>query len=166
MKYVIALLLGILAGAALLLAGMYFNPFAARQSLSPVAVSDDMLAVLDYSLAPSESILFTNDGESLRKPYPLKVQELWEPAIQKTWVTVTELTNARGEPAGVGIKFSSESENSRPLRGEALVDSVWQIYVPGRGTGVTEKQAALQVHGNLPAGAELNARPSRPRRPP
>lgn len=139
MKYVIALLLGILAGAALLLAGMYFNPFAARQSLSPVAVSDDMLAVLDYSLAPSESILFTNDGESLRKPYPLKVQELWEPAIQKTWVTVTELTNARGEPAGVGIKFSSESENSRPLRGEALVDSVWQIYVPGRGTLVVHQ---------------------------
>jgi len=134
MKYLISLVVGILAGSVLLLAGLYVNPFVARQSLLPVAVSDDMLAVLDYSLAPSESLLFTNDGESLRKPYPLKVQELWEPTIQKTWVTVTELANARGELAGVGIKFSSESEKSRPLRGEALVDSVWHIYLPGRGT--------------------------------
>jgi len=134
MKYLISLVVGFLAGSVLLLAGLYVNPFVARQSLSPVAVSNDLMAVLDYSLAPSESLLFTNDGESLRKPYPLKVQELWEPTIQKTWVTVTELANARGEPASVGIKFSSESEKSRPLRGEALVDSVWHIYMPGRGT--------------------------------
>ncbi len=134
MKYVVSLVFGLVCGAALLLAALYFNPFVARQSLSPLAVSDNVLVVLNYSLVPTDSLLFTNDGESVRKPFPLKVQELWEPAVQKTWVTVAELINVRGEPVGVGIKFASPSEKSRPLRGEALVDSVWHIYLPGRGT--------------------------------
>lgn len=134
MKYLVSLVLGMVCGAALLLAGLYFNPFIARQALSPLAVSDNVLVVLNYSLVPADSLLFTNDGESVRKPFPLKVQELWEPAVQKTWITVAELTNFRGELVGVGIKFSSDSEKSRPLKGEALVDSVWHIYLGGRGT--------------------------------
>jgi hypothetical protein len=134
MKYLVSLVLGMVCGAVLLLAGLYFNPFIARQALSPLAVSDNVLVVLNYSLVPADSLLFTNDGESVRKPFPLKVQELWEPAVQKTWVAVAELTNFRGELIGVGIKFSSDSEKSRPLRGEALVDSVWHIYLAGRGT--------------------------------
>lgn len=134
MKYLVSLVLGTVCGAVLLLAGLYFNPFIARQALSPLAVSDNVLVVLNYSLVPADSLLFTNDGESVRKPFPIKVQELWEPAVQKTWVTVAELTNIRGELVGVGIKFSSDSEKSRPLRGEALVDSVWHIYLPGRGS--------------------------------
>jgi hypothetical protein len=134
MKYLISLVIGLMLGAALLLAGLYLNPFAARRALSPLAVSDDELISLNYSLVPAESLLFTNDGESQRKPHPLKVQQLWEPAIQKSWVSVVELTNGLGEPIGVGIKFSSESEATRPLNAKALVDSAWQIYLPGRGT--------------------------------
>lgn len=134
MKYLVSLVLGMVCGAVLLLAGLYFNPFIARQALSPLAVSDNVLVVLNYSLVPAESLLFTNDGESVRKPFPLKVQELWEPAVQKTWVSVAELTNFRGELVGIGIKFSSDSEKSRPLKGEALVDSVWHVYLAGRGT--------------------------------
>jgi hypothetical protein len=134
MKYFFALFVGLVCGAALLLAGLYFNPFIARQALSPLAVSDNVLVVLNYSLVPADSVLFTNDGESVRKPFPLKVQELWEPAVQQTWVTVTDLVNVRGEPVGIGIKFASDSEKSRPLKGEALVESVWHIYLPGRGT--------------------------------
>jgi hypothetical protein len=134
MKYLFSLLVGLVCGATLLLAALYFNPFVARQTLSPLAVSDNVLVVLSYSLVPADSLLFTNDGESVRQPFPLKVQELWEPAVQKTWVTVTDLSNVRGEPVGIGIKFASDSEKSRPMKGEALVDSVWHIYLPGRGT--------------------------------
>jgi hypothetical protein len=134
MKYLISLLVGLVCGAVLLLAALYFNPFVARHTLSPLVVSDNVMVVLNYSLVPADSLLFTNDGESVRKPFPLKVQELWEPAVQKTWVTVTDLNNVRGETVGIGIKFASDSEKSRPLRGEALVDSVWHIYLPGRGT--------------------------------
>jgi hypothetical protein len=134
MKYLVSLIIGLLCGAALLLAGLYLNPFAARASLSPLAVSDDALMALNFSAVPVESLLFTNNGESLRQPHPLKAQQLWEPAVEKSWVSVVELSNARGETNGIGIKFSSESEATRPLNAEALVDSVWHVYLPGQGT--------------------------------
>jgi hypothetical protein len=134
MKYLMSLLIGLIVGVALMLAALYYNPFANRSSLSPLSVSDGMLVSLNYSMVPSETLLFSNDGESLRQPYPAKVQQLWEPAIRKTWLSVVELTSARGDVAGVGVKFSSDSEHTRPLNAEALVDSAWHVYLPGRGT--------------------------------
>jgi hypothetical protein len=139
MKYFVSLLIGMIFGTAMLLAAMYFNPFASNAKMSPLAVSDEQLVSLHYSLVPSEMLLFTNDGESVRKPHPSKVQQLWEPAIQKTWLSVVELTGSRGDVAGVGIKFASDSERSRPLNAEALVDSAWHIYLPGRGTMFIEE---------------------------
>ena len=134
MKYVISLLVGITFGVVLLLAALYFNPFGGRSNLSPLAVSDNQLISLQYTMVPSETILFTNDGESVRKPHPAKVQQLWEPAVQKTWVSVVELTSSRGDVVGVGVKFASDSERTRPLNAEALVDAAWHLYLPGRGT--------------------------------
>jgi hypothetical protein len=134
MKYIVALLVGVILGVAAFLAALYFNPFANRSSLSPLAVTDDKLVSLHYSMVPSETILFTNDGESVRKPHPSKVPQLWEPAIQKTWLSVVELTSGRGNVLGIGIKFASDSERTRPLNAEALVDSAWHLYLPGRGT--------------------------------
>ncbi|MDH4047468.1 MAG: hypothetical protein OEW68_01215 [Gammaproteobacteria bacterium] len=139
MKYLVSLVFGLVFGAALLFAGLYLNPFASKASVSPLAVSDDELVVLDFSMVPSESILFTNNGDSVRSPNPLKVQQLWEPAIEQTWVSVVELSSARGEPIGVGVKFSSTSEATRPLNAEALVDSIWHVYLPGRGTLFVEE---------------------------
>ena len=47
---------------------------------------------------------------------------------------VTVLTDSRGQTAGIGIKLSSDSERTNPLQGQALVDSVWHIYLPERGS--------------------------------
>lgn len=134
MKYLISLLVGVTLGAAAFLAVLYFNPFANRSGLSPLSVTDNKLISLHFSMVPSETVLFTNDGESVRTPFPAKVQQLWEPAVRKTWLTVVELTSSRGEVVGIGIKFSSDSERTRPLNAEALVDSAWHLYLPGRGT--------------------------------
>ena len=139
MKYLVALVVGLAFGTFLLFAGLYVNPFASKAALSPLAVSDDEMIVLDYSLVPSESVLFTNDGESTRTPYPAKVQQLWEPAIRQSWISVVGLASARGESIGLGIKFSSLSEASRPLNAQALVDSAWHVYLPGRGTLFVEQ---------------------------
>ena len=46
----------------------------------------------------------------------------------------TTLFDSRGQLAGLGVKFSSRSERTSILDGEALVDSVWHIYLPGRGS--------------------------------
>ncbi len=134
MKYLISLLVGLFIGVALFLLGLYYNQFVGNTSVSPLAVSDLDLFDLSYSLVSSDSILFTNDGESLVKPHPAKVLKLWEPTINKTRGFVTILADSRGEPAGLGVKFSSDSEETTLFDGEALVDSVWHIYMPERVT--------------------------------
>ena len=134
MKYFIALIVGIVTGAALFAAGIYFNPFSDKQSVSPLAVGSERLLNLTYTAVPSESVLFTNDGESAIRPHPEKTAELWEDTVRNSSVMVVSLRDSRGEPAGIGVKFSSASEATRILNSEALVDSAWHIYLPERGT--------------------------------
>lgn len=134
MKYIIVLLLGASVGAALFVIGLIYNPFHSDSGLSPLSVSDSEVMALSFSAVPSEAIVFTNDGESRVKPFPDKVQQLWEAPIRLSNVTATVMRDARGQTAGLGIKFSSYSERTRLLRGEAIIDSAWYIYLPGRGS--------------------------------
>lgn len=134
MKYFVVLVLGMLVGVAILATGMIYNPFAMDRGLSPISVSDSQVMTLSYSGVPSESILFTNDGESHGKPFPEKTMELWEAPIRRSSIMTTVIRDARSQTAGIGVKFSSHSEKTKLLRGEALVDSVWYLYLPGRGS--------------------------------
>ncbi len=134
MKYLIALFLGLLVGAAIFVIGLIYNPFNAASGLSPLSVTDSEIMALSFSGVPSEAIVFTNDGDSRVKPFPEKVQQLWEAPIRLSSVTATVMRDARGRTAGIGIKFSSHSERTRLLNGEAIIDSAWYIYLPGRGS--------------------------------
>lgn len=139
MKFVIALFLGLLTGAVLAVAMLFYNPFAQTASLSPLSVSDREQIVLSYSAVAVDALLFTNDGESTVQPHPSKVLQLWEAPIRQTDALVTVLRDGRNEPAGLGIKFSSASERTRILNGEVLIDSAWYIYLPGRGSMLIEQ---------------------------
>jgi len=134
MKYLFALLLGLLVGAAAAAAFVVFNPLVSSSSLSPIEVSRNELIVLNYSGVAEDALLHTNNGESSINPQPSRVQQLWEPAVRQTDVTVTLLSGARNETMGLGIKFASWSESTRVLSGEAVVDSLWYVYMPGRGS--------------------------------
>ncbi len=134
MKYLLTLLLGLVSGAAIFAAAMIYNPFVADRGISPLAVTDSELITLSFSNVPSDAIVFTNDGDSQKKPFPEKVLQLWEAPIRQSSAMTTVMRDARGQTAGVGVKFSSLSERTRLLRGEALVDSVWYIYLPERGS--------------------------------
>src|SRR5690606_18094800 len=72
--------------------------------------------------------------EARISPHPEKIAELWEPTIRKTTVFVTLLTNSRGEAKGVGVKFASEAERASLLKGAALGDSAWHVYLPETGS--------------------------------
>ncbi len=133
MKYVIALVLGMLTGMVVFVALLYYNPFVGRASVSTIAVSDNDLLDLSFSVVPAEALVYTNDGDSIVQTHPARVQELWEPTIKKSHAMVALLTDRLGEPVGIGIKVSSASEKTRVLYSEVMVDSVWQIYLPGRG---------------------------------
>lgn len=134
MKYLISLFVGMVTGVALFGLALYYNPFVGNPSVSPLAISDLDLLDLSYSLVPTDAIVFTNDGESHVDPHPAKVLELWEPTVKKTRGFVTTLTDSRGVPVGLGVKISSDSERSALMDAEVLVDSVWHIYLPERGT--------------------------------
>ena len=134
MKYAISVFVGVLIGMLLFVLGFYYNPFVGKPVVSPLAVSDLDLVELSYSLVASDSIVFTNDGESHVKPHPSKVLQLWEPTVNRTQGLVTVLTDSRGKPAGLGVKFSSDAEETALMNGEVLVHSVWHIYLPDRGT--------------------------------
>jgi len=138
-RYLLSLLLGMLVGAAAFVALLYFNPFTAQDSMSPISVTSNQVMSLGYSVAAGDSIVYTNNGETRIKPHPEKVLQLWEASVRGTSAMATVLNDSRGQAAGIGIKFSSDSEQTRLLNGEALVDSVWHIYMPGRGTLFVEQ---------------------------
>jgi len=133
MKYLLALIIGILAGVALFAVGLTYNPFIGKPGLSPLTVTDLQTLSLSYSAVAADGILTTNDGESRTHPYPEKVLQLWEAAIRQTTASVKLMRDGRNQVAGLGIKISSLSEATRLLQGKALVDSIWYVYLTGRG---------------------------------
>lgn len=133
-KHVLVLLAGFVTGLVIFVTGMVYNPFIADRSLSPLSVSDAEVMSLSFSSVPSDSIVYTNDGESRQKPHPAKILQLWEASIRLTSTMATVMRDARGQTAGIGIKFSSRSERTSLLNGQALVDSAWYVYLPGRGS--------------------------------
>jgi hypothetical protein len=134
MKIFISGILGLLTGAALFITGLYFNPFIGQPAVSPLAVTDVQVIDLSFSAVPSDAILYTNHGGSVVAPRPERVAELWEPAVDKTDLLVTALQDGRGGTAGIGIKMRSHSEDTAVMRGEALANSIWHIYLPNQGT--------------------------------
>lgn len=158
MKYIITLILGFVVGAAIFVVGLIYNPFMGDRNLSPLSVTDAEVITLNYSNVPSETIVYTNNGESLQQsrieaafrlwkaptrsasaPYPAKVLQLWEAPIRNTEAMVTVVRDARNQTSGIGIKFSSDSEKSRLLFGEMIADSVWYIFLPEQGTFFIEQ---------------------------
>jgi hypothetical protein len=133
-RHLAALIIGLLLGAVAASALLFYNPLAAQNSLSPLSVSDQEIISLGYSAVAADAIVYTNGGESTVQPHPVKVQQLWEAPIRRTDVLVTVLADSRNNPAGIGIKFTSDSEQTRIINGEALVDSAWHILLPGRGS--------------------------------
>lgn len=134
MKYVVTLILGLIIGAAIFAVGIVYNPFTGDRVLSPLSVTDAQVIVLQFSPVPAESIVYTNNGESVPSPYPEKVSQLWEAPIRKTSAMATIMRDARNQPAGIGLKISSLSESTDLLRGKAIIDSIWYIYTPQHGS--------------------------------
>lgn len=140
MKYLISLVVGMAVGVAAFLALLYYNPMTSQNKLSPLSVSDNDVITFNYSAVATDALVYTNDGESTVAPHPSKVLQLWEPTVRLTDTMATVLWDSRSQPVAIGIKFSSRSESTRILNGEAIIDSAWHIYVPGQGSLFVEQQ--------------------------
>jgi hypothetical protein len=139
MKYVISLILGMLTGATLFCLLLYFNPFASPASISPLAMSRSQVINLSFPVVASETLALTNDGESAPPPHPENVLQLWERAVVDASAMVVVLADSRGEPVGIGVKLESDSEDTSILDAQILVNSVWHIHIPGRGTMLVDQ---------------------------
>jgi hypothetical protein len=125
---------GMAVGLGLMFGFLYYNPLSTANILSPISVTDNEVVRLNYSAVTQDALIYTNDGEAQIAPHPAKVQQLWEAPVRFTTAMVTVLADSRGQVAGIGVKFSSRSEQTNILRGEVLMDSVWHIYLPARGS--------------------------------
>ena len=134
MKYVAALVAGLLTGALLFVLGLYYNPFADQPTVSPLAVTENPVMELNYDAVPAEGLLYTDHGESNITPIPDRVNELWEPAVEDTAILVTILEDSQGGSSGIGIKYRTKSEQTALLRADATANSIWHVYLPERGT--------------------------------
>ena len=133
-RYLLALVIGAMLGLAGLAVAVYYNPMTGTNKLSPLSVTENEVVHLSYSAAAQDALIYTNDGESQVAPHPGKVLQLWEPTVRRTTALTTVLMDSRGQMAGIGVKFASDSELTSLLDGEVLVDSVWHVYVPERGS--------------------------------
>jgi len=133
-KYLLILVAGMFFGMVVIATVVFYNPMVSSNKLSPLSVTDNEVVHLSYSVAAQDALVYSNDGESQIAPNPPKVLQLWEPTILRTTATVNVLADSRGRPAGIGVKFSSHSKKSSLLNGKVLVNSVWHIYLPERGS--------------------------------
>lgn len=133
-RNVLALVAGVFFGLVIVAVAVFYNPFVGQQELSPLAVTDNEVVHLSYSVAATDALVYTNNGESQVAPHPPRVAQLWEPTVLDTTVSVNVLKDSRGRVAGLGVKFASDSDETSILDGKALVNSVWHIYLPQRGS--------------------------------
>ena len=156
-RYLIALLVGLLVGAAAFLALLYYNPLTQKDTLSPLSVSEEEVTILNYSAVAVDSLVYTNDGESTVQPFPERVGELWEASIVDSEMWVTELQNSRGMPVGLGIKFSTRSEQTELIRGDSLPlpASLTALDTSAYGDGVYTLQFSAVDQAGLQAEARV-----------
>ena len=139
MKYLIALVAGVAAGAGLFLIGLAYNPMMSKSGMSPLASSDAPTLSLAYPAVATDSLMYTNSGDDRTRPYPERIKQLWEAPISQTEAAAMILRDRQDDVAGIGVKISSAAESTRLFEGKALRNSVWYVYLPGRGTLFVEQ---------------------------
>jgi hypothetical protein len=128
MRYAVAALVGLAAGAALALALLYINPLTSGGASEPEAG----MWALDYAL-PADAFLITHSG-SMRLPLkPAGTNLLWERTIRKSSFAALVLQDADGT-AVAASRVSLPSRNANLLMRGVLLDDYWLLTVPGEGT--------------------------------
>jgi hypothetical protein len=130
MKYLLTALLGILVGAAIALAAIYFNPLTRAGGPGP----DPGEVVYHYASPVGAGIAFTHGPQSRLPSHPSSIPNLWEAAINQSALSVIVLDAADGTPAAVASRVSYPSEDSELLFGGALLEDDWLISIPGQGS--------------------------------
>ena len=130
MRYVIALVVGLVIGAAAALALLYFNPLTQRQ----VQAGATPARSLGYSMQSADTWLATHDRQIDLPVVPADVPLLWEDGIKGMVLGAMPLRDASGHVAAYGTRVTAPSASTEFLRAGLLVDDFWLISYPGEGS--------------------------------
>ena len=131
MRYVVGFLFGLLGGAVVAAALLYFNPLSRNQTIP----STDADWTLEYSLERDDIWLSTHDRRLRMRVVPDDVALLWEAGIRDTMLTAMPLGDAGlMDLMAAASRISVPSPATEFLRAGLLVDDFWLISVPGRGS--------------------------------
>jgi hypothetical protein len=135
--WLFGLLLGILAGAAVL----YVNPLTKPDdtALAPIVGS----VRLQYATAGPSALAFTHGTMLDLDVHPSSMPTLFESALDKTALGVFVLAEESGSVAALASRTSKLSPLTNPVtRGIVLGDN-WLVTVPGSGTYFIESESNL-----------------------
>jgi hypothetical protein len=130
MKYVLSLLVGIVAGAALAIAALYFNPLT-QGDAEPEGTPD---WTFDFAITPAATWIATHDERLDLPVVPADVPLLWEDGIKGSLLTALPLHDASGRFAAFGSRITVPSAATEFLSAGLLVDDYWLISIPGQGS--------------------------------
>jgi len=130
MRYVLTFIAGLLLGGAVAATGLYFNPLTG-ESTRESNVGD---WVLGYGSPISEALAFTHGRDSRLPSRPAMVPELWENTINRSLLSVMELSDAQGVPVGLASRISVPSEATELLSSGVMLTDQWLVTIPGQGS--------------------------------
>ncbi len=133
MKTIIAFLVGLALGVALVVAAIFYNPWAANNDLVPLK-EDSSALTLRFAGHVGGALVHLNSGLERLPQVPADAERLWHSTHKGNHVLLHVLENSAGEIAGYGVKMAAWSEDSRVLPPRALVASNWNVVVPGLGS--------------------------------
>ncbi|HEU4616998.1 MAG TPA: hypothetical protein VFV10_03115 [Gammaproteobacteria bacterium] len=129
MKYFLATLAGIAAGAVLAAVCLYYNPLTTRAA----AALEEPSATLQYALPEGDLIATTH---SRRLPFSLEppgIDSLWERTVRSAALSVLSLHAADGGLA-LATRLTRPSEATDLLLRGAILDDYWLVTMPGAGS--------------------------------
>lgn len=132
MKYFLLFLVGLVLGALLSAAVLWFNPLTAEPRSAPL-LDHGVTAELHTSLRSEDAPLLTHGGERLLLTRPESVPELWEEMIRPMVASVQWLRDAEGTVIGTASRLGAYSRQTNPLRTGFIVESTWLLSVDGAG---------------------------------
>jgi hypothetical protein len=130
MRFASMTVFGFLVGCALVLLGVYYNPFTADSGV----IAGVNARVLSYSSPFTDGLAITHNGRSRLPLHPASIPELWEGTINDSMLSLVVLNDQDNEPVGIASRVSQFSESTEMLTRGVIVDDDWLITIPGEGS--------------------------------
>ena len=129
MKYLWALVGGLLVGAAAGGVLLYFNPLTGSRA-AEIGAFD---RVLRYRF-PADVSVFTHGGRAPLPLQPAGVAELWETTVRSSALGALTLSEDDGRPEAVASRIIAPSDRTELLGRGMIANDYWLVTVPGAGS--------------------------------